>query len=71
MKRHCPSDGAADTDHACDPQLLLTGNMLFEILDPFLLWKQIYCAVRRALNDDAGLEVRLASPGSIGGRGRY
>ncbi|GAA5884793.1 hypothetical protein JCM16303_007269 [Sporobolomyces ruberrimus] len=42
-------------------ELLLTGNMLFEILDPFLLWKQIYCAVRRALNDGADLEsIELA-----------
>ncbi|GAA5879237.1 hypothetical protein JCM8547_003940, partial [Rhodosporidiobolus lusitaniae] len=30
-------------------ELLMTGNMLFEILDPFLLWKQIYAAVKAEL----------------------
>ncbi|GAA5831398.1 hypothetical protein JCM3766R1_001734 [Sporobolomyces carnicolor] len=32
-------------------ELLLTGNMLFEILDPFLLWKQIYHSIRSALTE--------------------
>ncbi|GAA6058598.1 hypothetical protein JCM10212_004009 [Sporobolomyces blumeae] len=42
-------------------ELLLTGNMLFEILDPFLLWKQIYLAVESAIakNED-GEAVALA-----------
>ncbi|GAA5992102.1 hypothetical protein JCM5350_006348 [Sporobolomyces pararoseus] len=38
-------------------ELLLTGNMLFEILDPFLLWKQIYFSVRSALNADGASEA--------------
>ncbi|KAL8286531.1 hypothetical protein RQP46_004548 [Phenoliferia psychrophenolica] len=33
-------------DHDEDMKLLMTGNMLFEIIDPFLMWKQIYIAVR-------------------------
>lgn len=27
----------------------MTGNMLFEIIDPFLMWKQIYISVREAI----------------------
>ncbi|GAA6010233.1 hypothetical protein JCM11491_005403 [Sporobolomyces phaffii] len=38
-------------------ELLLTGNMLFEILDPFLLWKQIYLSVCSTLTRDAATEV--------------
>lgn len=30
----------------CAQQLLMTGNMLFEVLDPFLLWKQLYLTSR-------------------------
>ncbi|BGP31712.1 hypothetical protein JCM10296v2_003486 [Rhodotorula toruloides] len=30
--------------------LLMTGNMLFEIVDPFILWKQIYLAIRAGLS---------------------
>jgi hypothetical protein len=32
-----------------EKQLLMTGNMLFEILDPFLLWKQIYLTIKSEL----------------------
>ncbi|GAA5936298.1 Dop1p [Sporobolomyces koalae] len=37
-------------------ELLMTGNMLFEILDPFLLWKQIYTSLGSALTQDGGTE---------------
>lgn len=40
-------------------QLLLTGNMLFEILDPFLLWKQIYLSIKKTMSSESGaVEVR-------------
>ncbi|GAA6000168.1 hypothetical protein JCM10207_007887 [Rhodosporidiobolus poonsookiae] len=46
-------------------ELLMTGNMLFEILDPFLLWKQVYAAVKGELEGGASEEapqaVRLAT----------
>ncbi|KAM0788392.1 hypothetical protein ACM66B_001530 [Microbotryomycetes sp. NB124-2] len=31
-------------------ELLMTGNMLFEILDPFLMWKQIYGMLQEAIS---------------------
>lgn len=31
----------------------MTGNMLFEILDPFLMWKQIFCSLSVTIDDDA------------------
>ncbi|GAA6042706.1 hypothetical protein JCM8097_003757 [Rhodosporidiobolus ruineniae] len=33
-------------------ELLMTGNMLFEVLDPFLLWKRIYATVKGELLDE-------------------
>lgn len=33
-------------------QLLMTGNMLFEIIDPFLMWKQIYGSVQTFVEND-------------------
>ncbi|GAA5913260.1 Dop1p [Sporobolomyces salmoneus] len=42
-------------------ELLLTGNMLFEILDPFLLWKQIYLSICSALNETGSVKsIELA-----------
>ena len=40
----------------------MTGNMLFEIIDPFLMWKQIYNSVRAAVNGDDrdGKSIELA-----------
>lgn len=35
----------------------MTGNMLFEILDPFLMWKQIYFSLREAIEGDGPAEV--------------
>lgn len=35
----------------------MTGNMLFEIIDPFLMWKQIYIAVRDTINGSEPSEV--------------
>ncbi|KAK4703671.1 hypothetical protein P7C70_g2546, partial [Phenoliferia sp. Uapishka_3] len=37
-------------------ELLMTGNMLFEIIDPFLMWKQIYGAVRDAVEGKGTIE---------------
>ncbi|GAA5963888.1 hypothetical protein JCM21900_003967 [Sporobolomyces salmonicolor] len=39
-------------------ELLMTGNMLFEILDPFLLWQQIYLAVKCAAVELSRFVVR-------------
>lgn len=39
-------------------QLLMTGNMLFEIIDPFLMWKQIYASVRENIGSSGKIEVR-------------
>ncbi|GAA5921263.1 hypothetical protein JCM3775_002966 [Rhodotorula graminis] len=49
--------GDGDSD-----ELLMTGNMLLEVLDPFLLWKQLYVALRADLAGEAGAEdaVELA-----------
>jgi len=41
----------------CTLQLLMTGNMLFEILDPFLMWKQIYFSLRDAVDGAGSVEV--------------
>ncbi|BGP38275.1 hypothetical protein JCM10449v2_002204 [Rhodotorula kratochvilovae] len=41
-------------------ELLMTGNMLFEVLDPFLLWKQLFAAVRADLAGEANGAVDLA-----------
>ena len=30
----------------------MTGNMLFEILDPFLMWKQIFFSLKSTIDDD-------------------
>lgn len=50
--------GALRPDDAHD-ELLLTGNMLFEILDPFLMWKQIFLALRHSVQggDDDALDL--------------
>ncbi|GAA5887198.1 hypothetical protein JCM6882_002446 [Rhodosporidiobolus microsporus] len=32
-------------------ELLMTGNMLFEVLDPFLLWKQVYRSIKSEMHD--------------------
>lgn len=47
---------------ASHEQLLMTGNMLLEVLDPFLLWKQLYIALRADLAGEPGGEdaVELA-----------
>ncbi|GAA5834665.1 hypothetical protein JCM9279_007075 [Rhodotorula babjevae] len=49
--------GDGDSD-----ELLLTGNMLLEVLDPFLLWKQLFVALRADLAGDPSSEdaVELA-----------
>ena len=36
----------------------MTGNMLFEIIDPFLMWKQIYASVRESISSSGEVEVR-------------
>ncbi|KAM0754971.1 hypothetical protein T439DRAFT_284317 [Meredithblackwellia eburnea MCA 4105] len=42
-------------------ELLMTGNMLFEILDPFLMWKQIYSAVKTTIIEEGDIEsIELA-----------
>lgn len=42
-------------------QLLMTGNMLFEIIDPFLMWKQIYTSVRSSVSGEGnGDSIELA-----------
>ncbi|GAA5902657.1 hypothetical protein JCM8208_007031 [Rhodotorula glutinis] len=37
-------------------ELLMTGNMLLEVLDPFLLWRQLYIALRADLAGEPGNE---------------
>ncbi|KAI5481667.1 cellular morphogenesis-related protein [Pseudohyphozyma bogoriensis] len=42
-------------------ELLMTGNMLFEIIDPFLMWKQIFFSVRDTIKESLGTEsIELA-----------
>ncbi|BGP14202.1 hypothetical protein JCM10213v2_002145 [Rhodosporidiobolus nylandii] len=41
-------------------ELLMTGNMLFEVVDPFLLWKQVYAAVKAELAGQRGEGVPQA-----------
>lgn len=38
-------------------QLLMTGNMLAEVVDPFLTWKQLYTSVKSALTISSTAEV--------------
>lgn len=38
-------------------ELLMTANMLFEILDPFLMWKQIYHSIRASVQDTEAKDV--------------
>jgi hypothetical protein len=38
-------------------QLLMTGNMLFEIIDPFLMWKQVFFSIRDAIKGNGSVEV--------------
>ncbi|GEM07562.1 cellular morphogenesis-related protein [Rhodotorula toruloides] len=38
-------------------QLLMTGNMLFEIVDPFILWKQVHLAIRADLSSSSSTEA--------------
>lgn len=41
----------------------MTGNMLFEILDPFLMWKQIYLSLRETISGSGSADVsRLTLP---------
>lgn len=49
--------GARSSPTICDSQLLMTGNMLFEILDPFLMWKQIYFSLRDTIDRAGSAEV--------------
>lgn len=42
-------------------QLLMTGNMLFEILDPFLMWKQIYFSLRDTIDRAGSADVSSCS----------
>lgn len=42
-------------------QLLMTGNMLFEIIDPFLMWKQIYTSLRETITTSRSVEVSRPS----------
>ncbi|KAK4333987.1 Protein dopey [Rhodotorula toruloides] len=44
--------------------LLMTGNMLFEIVDPFILWKQIYLAIRAGLSPSSSTAKPAPSAGS-------
>ncbi|GAA5982369.1 hypothetical protein JCM11641_006959 [Rhodosporidiobolus odoratus] len=41
-------------------ELLMTSNMLFDILDPFLMWKQVYIAVKAELEPDTATSVAKA-----------
>lgn len=38
-------------------QLLMTGNMLAEVVDPFLTWRQLYTSVKSALTVSSTAEV--------------
>lgn len=39
----------------------MTGNMLFEIIDPFLMWKQIYTSLRETITTSRSVEVSRPS----------
>jgi hypothetical protein len=45
------ADEKSANDALFPSQLLMTGNMLFEILDPFLMWKQIYLSLRKTISE--------------------
>lgn len=51
--------GTSAYSHPCE-QLLMTGNMLFEILDPFLMWKQIYFSLRDTIEGRGSSKVSEA-----------
>lgn len=42
----------------------MTGNMLFEIVDPFILWKQVYLAVSTELSPSSSATEPSASSSS-------
>ncbi|BGP07694.1 Protein dopey-1 [Rhodotorula toruloides] len=44
--------------------LLMTGNMLFEIVDPSILWKQIYLAIRAGLSPSSSMAKPAPSASS-------
>lgn len=41
--------------------------MLFEIIDPFLMWKQLYIAIREGINGSGSPDVRFTSRSSHSG----
>lgn len=45
-------EGEGSAGGAGGDELLMTGNMLLEVLDPFLLWRQLYDALRAELDPE-------------------